>query len=104
MLDNRDGLLKPGMYVDVGIERDLGERLTVPREAVFNTGNSQYVFEEENPGHFEPKPVKIGTKVGSEYVITEGLAEGAMVVIDGNFLLDSESQLKASGGGGGHNH
>ena len=92
------------MYVDVKVERDLGEQLLIPREAVFDTGKRQYVFTELNPGYFEPKVIELGTKVGNQFIVTHGLDEGEKIVIDGNFLLDSESQLKASGSGGGHNH
>lgn len=104
VIDNFESLLKPGMYVDVVIDRDLGMQLMIPKEAVFDTGNRQYVFVEANPGHFEPRSIRIGTKVGDQFIVTEGITEGEKIVIDGNFLLDSESQLKASGGGGGHNH
>lgn len=104
VLDNTKGLLKPGMYVDVEIEQELGQHLQVPKDAVFNTGKNQFVFVEKGQGHFEPVAISIGTKVGNNFIVRHGLSGGENVVIDGNFLLDSESQLKASGGGGGHNH
>lgn len=104
VLDNADGLLKPDTYVNVELQVDQGERLLVPDTAVFDTGKRQYVFVEADAGHFVPRPVKLGSKVGRQFSVNEGISEGEQVVIDGTFLLDSESQLRASGSGGGHQH
>jgi len=104
VMDNQDGLFKPDNYANVEIEVDQGERLLVPDTAVFDTGTQQYVFIEGAAGHFVPRPVQLGPKVGRQFTINEGLAEGEIVVMDGTFLLDSESQLRASAGGGGHQH
>lgn len=101
---NPDGLLKPDMYVNVRLERNLGAPPSVPASAIFNTGNSQYVFVEEQPGLFAPVPVELGPQAGSRQVVLRGVKVGDRVVVDGNFMLDSESQLQASAGassGGG---
>ncbi len=103
VLDNPGNLLKPDMYANVEIQIDLGEQLLVPELAVFDTGKRQYVFVQTAEGMFEPRLVKLGVKAGDLFVVREGLAEGELVVVDGNFLLDSESQLRA-GGSGGHQH
>lgn len=104
VMDNRDGLFKPDTYVNAEIKVDQGKRLMAPARAVFDTGKRQYVFIEAAEGHFIPRRVQIGAKVGDLVIVNEGLAEGEKVVVDGNFLLDSESQLRASTSGGGHQH
>jgi len=104
VIDNRDGLFKPGTYVNAEIKVDQGKRLMAPATAVFDTGTRQYVFVEETEGHFIPKRVQLGAKVGDQFIVNGGLTEGEKVVVDGNFLLDSESQLRTSAMGGGHQH
>ncbi len=94
-------LLLPDMWMNAQIERDLGEELTVPAAAVFNTGNRQYVFVERSEGIFAPVIVTLGPKVGDHQVLSAGVSAGDHVVVDGNFLLDSESQLKAAATGPG---
>lgn len=104
VMDNRDGLFKPDTYVNVEIKVDQGEHLMTPATAVFDTGTRQYVFVEAAEGHFIPRRVQLGAKVGDQFIVNEGLADGEKVVVDGNFLLDSESQLRAAGSGGGDQH
>lgn len=104
VMDNKDGLFKPDMYVTAEIKVDQGEHLLAPATAVFDTGTRQYVFVEATEGHFIPKRIQLGAKVGNQFIVNKGLAEGEKVVVDGNFLLDSESQLRAAGSGGGHQH
>ena len=91
--------LLPDMYMDAEIQIDLGNQMLVPDVSVFNTGKRAYVFVEEGEGLFIPKEVVLGQKVEHFYVVEQGVEEGAAVVIDGNFLLDSESQLKAAAEG-----
>ncbi|MEZ5275579.1 MAG: efflux RND transporter periplasmic adaptor subunit [Opitutaceae bacterium] len=104
VMDNSDGRLKPDTYVNVEIMIDQGERLLIPDSAVFDTGTRQYVFIEESAGFFVPRAVELGAKVGRMFSVSGGVMPGESVVVDGNFLLDSESQLSASGSGGSHNH
>lgn len=104
VLENPEWILKPNMYAHVEIHKDLGEQTVVPASALFDTGKRQYVFVRQGEGYFVPRLVKIGVKAGNVYVVREGLSEGEHVVTDGNFLLDSESQLRAAVGGGGHQH
>ncbi|OGX06718.1 MAG: hypothetical protein A2Z88_09585 [Omnitrophica WOR_2 bacterium GWA2_47_8] len=101
--------LKPDMFVNVTIEVDLGEVLAVPEEAVFDTGTKKIVFIDNGQGVFEPRDVILSVKVDDFYEIKSGLQEGDNIVTSGNFLIDSESRLKASlegmgAGGGGHQH
>lgn len=96
-LDNRDGLLRPGMFVHVELtEGGVATRLTVPRSALIDTGERQVVLRVAGEGRFKPQPVKVGQR-GREHVeILDGLAEGDDVVVAANFLIDAESNLKAA--------
>ena len=96
LVKNDGGALKPGMYVNVSLEADLGKTLVVPEESVFFAGDSTMVFVDKGKGLFEPRKVSLGAKAGDFYVVKEGLAEGERVVTNGNFLIDSESKLKAA--------
>ncbi len=100
ILRNPGELLKPGMYANVTIESDLGDQLLVPASAVFDTGKRQYVFVQAGKGSFVPKEIELGQKSGDRVVVLKGLEGHEQVVVDGNFLLDSESQIKAAAGGG----
>ncbi len=101
-LDNPDGVLKPDMYANVELKSDLGKELTIPASALFDTGKRQYVFIQKEKGLFLPREIELGPKVGDDFVVQKGVAEGEAVVINGNFLLDSESQLQAAANGEPH--
>ena len=108
VLVDPDGGLKPEMYVNASIAVNAGEVLAMPEEAVFNTGTKQIVFVDKGNGIFEPRDVKVGFKTDGFYELKEGVSEGESVVTSGNFLIDSESRLKAAldgmDEGGGHQH
>ncbi|MEX0880657.1 MAG: efflux RND transporter periplasmic adaptor subunit [Thermoanaerobaculia bacterium] len=93
---NPDEVLKPGMYAEAVLERPLGRVLTVPDSAVLITGTRCVVFVASGDGRFEPREVKVGPKVDSYYEIREGVQAGEDVVTQANFLVDSESRLKAA--------
>jgi Cu(I)/Ag(I) efflux system membrane fusion protein len=96
-LDNTGGELKPDMYADVFLDVDLGEGIVVPDGAVINAGDRRLVFLDRGEGRFEPRELKLGIKVnGSGQQVISGLSEGERVVVSANFLLDSESSLKAA--------
>jgi Cu(I)/Ag(I) efflux system membrane fusion protein len=88
--------LKPDMYASVELESDLGERLTVPESAVLSSGTRSIVFVARGEGYFEPREVRVGLRLTDAVEILEGLSEGESVVASGNFLIDSESKLKAA--------
>lgn len=96
VLENPEGSLKPEMYVNVTLNIDIGKVLAVPEAAVFSTGERNVVFIEKMPGIFEPREITLGVKVKNYYEVKSGLAEGQKVVTSGNFLIDSESRLKAA--------
>jgi RND family efflux transporter MFP subunit len=88
--------LKPEMYAQVEIRSDLGERIGVPVTAVLSSGSRDIVFVAQGEGYFEPREVRIGLRLPDTVEILEGLSEGETVVASGNFLVDSESKLKAA--------
>lgn len=96
VLPNRALKLKPGMYGTARLELDRAEGVVVPREAVVDTGEVQYVFIALEGGRFRPRKVTLGARVDDKVQIVSGLAEGETVVTTGNFLVDSESRLRAA--------
>jgi multidrug efflux pump subunit AcrA (membrane-fusion protein) len=96
VLENPSGLLKPDMYVQVVFGGQLGRGVAVPDSAVMGTGEREIVFIAKGDGLFEPREVKTGVKVRGFYEIISGVNAGEDVVTGANFLLDSESRLKAA--------
>jgi RND family efflux transporter MFP subunit len=99
---NRGGRLKPGMYgtveIDAGTPGGAGAAsgVVVPTDAVLDSGAEQIVFVAQGNGYFEPRRVKAGRRLGSDIEIIDGIKEGEEVATQATFLLDSESQLRAS--------
>jgi Cu(I)/Ag(I) efflux system membrane fusion protein len=93
---NPGGMLKPDMYVNVVFGGSVGRGVAVPENAVISTGERMVVFVSKGVGVFEPREVTAGVKVRGFYEIKKGVAAGEKVVTGANFLLDSESKLKAS--------
>jgi hypothetical protein len=100
---NPGGALRPGLYGTAAFESAGQHVITVPRDAVVDTGLQQHVFVVTGD-QFEPRPVVVGAQLADRVEIREGLEEGEQIVAAGVFLLDSESRLRATGGAGGHNH
>jgi Cu(I)/Ag(I) efflux system membrane fusion protein len=95
-VDNRQEALKPEMFADVVLRAGLGAGLVVPEGAVVHAGERQLVFLDHGDGRLEPRVVHIGAKVAGGIQVLRGLAEGDRVVTSANFLLDSESSLRAT--------
>jgi membrane fusion protein, copper/silver efflux system len=95
--DNPGFVLRPDMFVDVEMPVELGPALTVPKEAVLDSGTRRVVYVAKGNGVFEPRKVETGWRQGDRVEIVSGLAEGEKVVTSGNFLLDSESRMRAAG-------
>jgi Cu(I)/Ag(I) efflux system membrane fusion protein len=95
-LDNAAGLLKPDMYADVILQQAQGSSVAIPDSAVMNTGTRSVVFVARGDGTFEPREVTTGAKANGFYAIRSGVQAGERVVIDANFLVDSESRLKSA--------
>jgi RND family efflux transporter MFP subunit len=100
-MDNPGVLLKPDMYADVEFLVNIPSKLTVPADAVLNSGDRQTVFIDRGNGYLEPRQVKTGEREGDRIQILSGLTGSERVVTSGNFLIDSESQMKAAASGMG---
>jgi membrane fusion protein, copper/silver efflux system len=88
--------LRPGMFGDVTLDLGAAEAVVVPQEALIDTGEHQYVFVDRGGGRYEPRRVQAGWSGEGRVAILAGLAEGEQVVTTANFLLDSESRLRAA--------
>ncbi len=97
-LANPGGRLKPGMFATLAFAQGAGTKaLLVPSEAVIRTGERSVVIVAESEGKFRPRDVELGVESGGKSEIRKGLAEGDKVVVSGQFLIDSEANLRATG-------
>ena len=95
--DNPEESIKPNMYADVEIYAKPKKKvLTIPREALIVTGDQNRVIISMGEGKFIPMNVKVGMQTDRGVEILHGLSEGDVVVTSSQFLIDSESSLKAS--------
>ncbi len=102
-LANDKRLLRPGAFATVTMDLPLGRGLAVPESAVIRTGTRSIVFVVHEGTHVVPREVKLGPLVDHFYRIDEGLSTDDVVATGAQFLLDSETRLRAAaGGGGGH--
>ncbi|MDF1552611.1 MAG: efflux RND transporter periplasmic adaptor subunit [Deferrisomatales bacterium] len=93
---NPELVLKPQMYADVSLALATAQGVAIPDSALIDTGVRRVVFVETAPGTFEPREVKIGVRGEGRAQVLAGVGEGEKVVIRANFLLDSESRLRAA--------
>jgi membrane fusion protein, copper/silver efflux system len=96
-LPNPDLALLPDMYADVEVETGSDEFVVAaPETAVIDSGKRQVVIVGQGDGRFEPRDVKLGRK-GDGYVeVLSGLQAGETIVVNGNFLIDAESNLQSA--------
>jgi Cu(I)/Ag(I) efflux system membrane fusion protein len=94
---NPDGALRPNMFAHAEIEgRPRPAALHIPREALIIGGGEERVIRALGDGRFQPATVNVGVQAGDRIEILDGLQAGEQVVVSGQFLLDSESNLQAS--------
>ncbi len=93
---NPHGDLKPEMFGDVLLKGQGRKGLIIPLDAVLDAGTAMVVFVALGEGKFEPREVTTGTTIGEKVEIRSGLKAGEAVVVRANFLVDSESRLKAA--------
>ncbi len=99
-LPNKDGRLRPGAFATVEMQIDLGQALAVPETAVIHAGPQDIVFVVHGT-HVQPRSVVVGPLVGDQYPVREGLNAGEAVAVGAQFLIDSESRLRATSAPGG---
>ncbi len=94
-MDNARGALRPGAYADIQFSLGSGEaRLSVPSEALLRDSRGQHVIVALGDGRFAGRPVQTGVSDGQRTEILEGLERGERVVVSGQFMLDSEANLR----------
>ena len=93
--DNPSLLLKPEMSGEVELQTGNGSRkLTVPAQAVLDSGRAQRVFVDLGDGFLAPRDVRTGERYAGRVEMLGGLEAGQRIVTSGTFLLDSESQMR----------
>ncbi|WP_321476602.1 efflux RND transporter periplasmic adaptor subunit [uncultured Paludibaculum sp.] len=103
--ENPGLLLKPDMFVDVDFAVSSPRRVSVPADAVLDAGLRKTVFVDRGDGYLEPRAVETGDRIGDRIEILKGLKAGERVVTSGNFLIDSESQMRSAAAGmSSHDH
>lgn len=95
-IPNPESLLKLEMYGDASLSYSLGEKLVAPETAVMRTGERSYAFRDSGDGKLVPVEVATGVLSDGWYEIRSGLKEGDRVVTSANFLVDSESSMRAA--------
>lgn len=90
--------MKPEMFATVEFAVAATPQLTVPADAVLDSGERQTVFVDLGNGYLEPRAVVVGDRFGDRVAIARGLSAGERVAASAVFLIDSESQLKAAAG------
>jgi membrane fusion protein, copper/silver efflux system len=99
VLTNPQRLIKPGMYATLVFDATLGkELLSLPAEAVVQTGERNLVFVVAGDGALEPREVTLGGRAGGRIQVVSGVTEGQRVVASANFLVDAESRLGSGAG------
>ena len=95
--DNPGELLKPNMYANVNIfVKPKRKVLVIPREAVIRTGNQARVIVAEGEGKFKPVIIHTGIETDTKVEVIGGLDKGQEVVVSSQFLIDSESSMRAA--------
>jgi Cu(I)/Ag(I) efflux system membrane fusion protein len=101
-VDNRARRLTPGLLLRLQVVGSATARLVVPSEAVIRTGTRAVVILRKPDGTFEPRDVHLGVDLGDRLEVTSGLAAGDQVVASGQFLIDSEANLRSATSSLGH--
>lgn len=93
---NPSGELRPEMFGEVVLHGTPREGLRIPQDAVIDSGTEKIAFVAVGEGKFQPRKVRLGDVSGNNVEVISGLKLGEQVVTRANFLIDSESKLRAS--------
>ena len=97
-VDNSAGSLRPGAYADIVFDADPAEtpdtQLSVPSQAVLRDSHGAHVILALGDGRFESRDITIGASVRGRIEVLSGLSAGDRIVARGQFMLDSESNLR----------
>ncbi|WP_339661737.1 efflux RND transporter periplasmic adaptor subunit [uncultured Polaribacter sp.] len=99
VLNNKDNLFKPGMFVEgniEGIQTNNAQTISIPATAILWTGKRSVVYLKANPNEpiFEMRQITLGNKIGDQYQVVEGLHTGDEIVTNGTFTVDAAAQLQ----------
>jgi Cu(I)/Ag(I) efflux system membrane fusion protein len=101
-LDNKVGRIRPGAFATVEMSVDLGSALAIPESSVIHAGERSIVFVVKG-SEVGPRAVDLGPIADGYYRVLRGVESGEAVAVGAQFLIDSESRLRAtSGRGAGH--
>ncbi|GBD87275.1 cation efflux system protein CusB precursor [bacterium BMS3Abin03] len=96
-MPNYKNELKPSMFATITINgKDLGDYPVVPEDAIIRSGQTNIIILALGNGKFRPVDVKLGNYAEGYYQVLNGLTEGSKIVTSAQFLIDSESSLKAA--------
>ena len=95
-VDNQDYALRPDMFTEVEFQVAPSKSISVPMDAVVDSGLHKTVYVDRGNGHFEPRAVETSWRFGNRVGIARGLEAGERIVVAGNFLIDSESRMQAA--------
>ena len=95
VVPNRSQLLRPGQYVKVRFKsNEIPNAIVVPQEAINQMQNVYMAFVVNDSNKITPKPVQVGTRTGSNWVVTQGLSAGDKVALVGNALIKPGTMVK----------
>jgi membrane fusion protein (multidrug efflux system) len=93
---NPKGLLRPGQFVRVRLQKDLyPDAIVVPQQAINQLQNKYQVFVVDDSSKLQPKLVTVGNRVGSNWIVKEGLKAGEKVAIIGSMMLRPAMQVRS---------
>lgn len=101
-LANPSGLYRPGLSGTLELQGQPLRQVTVPRDAVVDTGRERFVYVVQSDGAFMPRRVTLGARSNDRVAVTGGVRAGEIVLASGVFLVDSESRLRGSGSAPSH--
>lgn len=103
-VQDKENMLKPQMFGSIEISIPMKKALSIPKSAIMNTGKDKLAYKKIDGDRFIPVMVKTGMETDDYYEVIEGLTEGEDIVVESNFLLDSESKIKLGGSSSEHQH
>lgn len=96
VLDNSEGLLKPGLTASIRLRGESEESLLIPAQSLIDLGDEQRVVVRAADGAFVPRRVRVLRSSRDATAVLDGLEEGDEVVVSGLFLIDSEANLRGA--------
>ncbi|HET7001994.1 MAG TPA: efflux RND transporter periplasmic adaptor subunit [Puia sp.] len=89
LFKNTSGLLRPGQYVKVRFKTgEFNNAVIIPQQSVNQLQNIFQVFLLTDSNKVKPTTVKVGSRVGSNWIVTDGIKEGDKIVIVGSTFLN----------------